>query len=127
MFAYMNEGHAAMDTGERPGPSAIAAWERIEGVLGIAGKVISMKITGAEASEATVDAGLSESAPTGQTEERQKEWALQWALRRKQVKAQRDYTEADRIRTFLREAGWEVRDNRDGSAEVVRMTVGSEG
>jgi cysteinyl-tRNA synthetase len=121
VFAYMNEGHAAMDAGARPGPRAIAAWNQAERVLGIAGNVVSMKITGADASGASLDSPLSEIAPTGQTEERQKEWALQWALRRKQVKAQRDYPEADRIRAFLREAGWEVRDAKDGSVEVVRI------
>jgi cysteinyl-tRNA synthetase len=121
VFAYMNEGHAAMDAGARPGPRAMAAWNQAESVLGVAGNVVSMKITGADASGASLDSRLSEFAPTGQSEERQKEWALQWALRRKQVKAQRDYPEADRIRAFLREAGWEVRDAKDGSVEVVRI------
>jgi cysteinyl-tRNA synthetase len=41
-------------------------------------------------------------------------------VRRKEAKSARNYGEADRIRGVLRGAGWEVRDNRDGSIEVVR-------
>ena len=54
-------------------------------------------------------------------DDRAEGWARAWALRRKQAKDARDFTEADRIRELLRAAGWEVRDNRDGSIEVVRM------
>ena len=32
----------------------------------------------------------------------------------------RNFSEADRIRGLLKASGWEVRDNRDGSIEVVR-------
>jgi Cysteinyl-tRNA synthetase len=53
-------------------------------------------------------------------EEAGQAWAIRWAVRRKDAKTARDYTEADRIRGLLNSAGWEVRDNRDGSIEVVR-------
>jgi cysteinyl-tRNA synthetase len=66
-------------------------------------------------------AELHESPPRDAGEEPERTWALQWALRRKDAKAARDYAEADRIRGFLREAGWEVRDARDGTVEVVRV------
>jgi len=42
-------------------------------------------------------------------------------MRRKDAKTARDFAEADRIRALLRSAGWEVRDNRDGTIEVVGM------
>jgi cysteinyl-tRNA synthetase len=42
-------------------------------------------------------------------------------MRRKQAKTARNYAEADRIRELLRAAGWEVRDNKDGSIEVLRI------
>jgi len=48
---------------------------------------------------------------------------MHWALRRKDAKSKREYGEADRIRGFLRQAGWEVRDAKDGSVEVVRTAV----
>jgi cysteinyl-tRNA synthetase len=117
MFAYMNEGNAALDAGDRPGQAAIAAWERADGVLGVTSDVVSMKITGT--SEGPRE--LPETPPADQSEELQKNWALQWASRRKQAKDVRNYAEADRIRTLLRAAGWEVRDARDGSIDVVRI------
>jgi cysteinyl-tRNA synthetase len=128
MFAFMNEGNAAMDAGDRPGPAAIAAWGRAEGVLGVTSEVVSMKITGtgSTASSGVVTRGegtieLLETPPADQSEEFQKAWALQWASRRKQAKDARNYPEADRIRVLLRAAGWEVRDARDGSIDVVRI------
>jgi cysteinyl-tRNA synthetase len=118
MFAYINEGNAAMDAGDRPGPAAMAAWERADGVLGVTSKVVVMKVQGTE------DAGaapgeLSESPPADQA--RAGRWALAWATRRKEQKTARNYSEADRIRELLRTAGWEVRDKPDGSMEVVQI------
>jgi cysteinyl-tRNA synthetase len=34
------------------------------------------------------------------------------------ARSRRDYREADRIRDQLAGAGWEVRDNKDGTVEV---------
>jgi cysteinyl-tRNA synthetase len=124
VFAFTNEGHAAMDAGDRPGPGAIAAWERVEGVLGVGAQVVTMKITGSGGGD-TGESTLSETAPAVESEHQQQAWAFQWALRRKQVKAARDYPEADRIRGLLRDAGWEVRDAKDGSVEVIRTTRAS--
>jgi cysteinyl-tRNA synthetase len=128
MFTYMNEGNAALDAGDQPGPAAVAAWERAEGVLGVTSDVVSMTITGtgSPTSAGLVTRGegmveLLETPPADQSEEFQKAWALQWATRRKQAKDVRNYTEADRIRALLRAAGWEVRDARDGSIDVVRI------
>lgn len=125
MFTFMNEANAALDAGERPGPAALQAWAKGEGVLGVASKITSLRITGTIASagaqgRAEGPADLAETSPD-QSEELQKAWALQWAVRRKQAKGMRDYVEADRIRELLRVAGWEVRDARDGSVEVVRI------
>jgi cysteinyl-tRNA synthetase len=128
MFTFVNEGNAALDAGERPGPAAIAAWEKAEGVLGVTSKIEITKIT---ANGSVVPGGLQvrgegtvsllDTPPQNSTEDIQKAWALQWALRRKEAKARRDYPEADRIRGILREAGWEVRDAKDGSVEVIRI------
>jgi cysteinyl-tRNA synthetase len=123
MFAFMNEAHAAMDAGDQPGRAALAAWEEVEGVLNVASRAVVLKVpTGQLAAEGASPAlaELAETPPGEPTEEVHKTWALQWAARRKQAKTARNYAEADRIRGFLREAGWEVRDGRDGSVEVVR-------
>ena len=47
-------------------------------------------------------------------------WALRWAAVRAAEKRTRNFGEADRIRNLLKEAGWEIRDRRDGAIEVVR-------
>ena len=130
MFAFMNEGHAAIDAGERASPDIISAWQNAEATLGVASRITSIRITG---TGATSSAGLQtpgqgtvelpETPPADQSEEFQRAWALQWAVRRKQAKSMRDYAEADRIRALLRTAGWEVRDAKDGSVEAVRTAV----
>jgi cysteinyl-tRNA synthetase len=123
MFTFMNEANAALDARERAGPATLAAWEVAEGVLGVTsrGTVISVPTGTAEGQPSDVAAATSETPPSGSDEELHKAWALHWALRRKQAKTARDYPEADRIRALLRDAGWEVRDAKDGSVEVVRI------
>jgi cysteinyl-tRNA synthetase len=117
VFAYMNEGHAALDAGDRPGPVAAAAWERAQEVLGVASQVTMMKVEGGDTGGVTQE--LSETQPIDAAAAER--WALAWARRRKEVKSARNYAEADRIRELLRAAGWEVRDKQDGSVEVVRI------
>jgi cysteinyl-tRNA synthetase len=125
MFTFMNEANAALDSGERAGPGVLSAWEKAEGVLGVSSRGIAISIptgTGApEGQPAETGASYPETSPAGSNEELQKAWALHWAVRRKQAKVARDYAEADRIRGLLRSAGWEVRDGKDGSVEVVRI------
>jgi cysteinyl-tRNA synthetase len=119
MFAFMKEANAAIDGGEDPGPTATAAWEKAEEVLKVATPYQGIRVRGyAPIVEGT---SWSEIPPTDQNEELQQKWAMQWAIRRKDAKSKRNYSEADRIRAFLREAGWEVRDAKDGSVEVVRI------
>jgi cysteinyl-tRNA synthetase len=124
MFTFMNEANAALDGDERAGPAALAAWEMAEGVLGVTSRGVVFSVpTGTLTVEgqAPVITPVSEIPPAASDEEIQKAWALQWALRRKQAKTARDYPEADRIRALLRDAGWEVRDAKDGSVDVVRI------
>jgi cysteinyl-tRNA synthetase len=119
MFAFASSGNAALDAGATAGQRAIAAWRRAEGVLGITSAVQSVKV--GTAVEVGTDPGeLAETTPAGPDQEGQRTWAIRWAVRRKEAKAARNFSEADRIRGLLKAAGWEVRDNRDGSIEVVR-------
>jgi cysteinyl-tRNA synthetase len=115
LFTYMNEGNAALDAGEQPGPAALSAWQKIEGVLGVASELTVMKVTGG----AVQDHELSEAPPS--EAKAQEKWALAWATRRKEQKSAKNYVEADRIRELLKAAGWEVRDKQDGSIEVIRI------
>ncbi len=119
VFAFVTAGNAALDAGERAGPAAIAAWQRAEGVLGVTSAVQVVKVGTAVEVETPGGAELLETPPAG-GEEAQRAWAVRWAVRRKDAKASRNFAEADRIRGLLKAAGWEVRDNRDGSIEVVR-------
>jgi cysteinyl-tRNA synthetase len=123
VFAFVSAANSALDAGERPGPAAMRAWDRVVSVLDVASSVVAMKLsadsdTRSGPAEAGPSGKLSESAPA---DDKAEGWARAWALRRKEAKDARDFTEADRIRELLRGAGWEVRDNRDGSIEVVRM------
>jgi cysteinyl-tRNA synthetase len=79
-----------------------------------------------EAGSTTVSAALrgdgavlSTSPPEVASE--QPAWAEGWAAARLAARSRRDYKEADRIRDLLKAAGWEVRDNKDGTAEVRRI------
>jgi cysteinyl-tRNA synthetase len=125
MFAYMNEGNAALDAGERPGPGALSAWQKAGDVLGVASQVHSMVIdaragSGAITSDtATAVVTPPETPPSDQVAA--EDWARRWATARVQYKSARKYAEADRIRELLKAAGWEVRDKPDGSVEVVRI------
>jgi cysteinyl-tRNA synthetase len=117
VFAYMNEGHAALDAGERPGPAALGAWQKTEDVLGVASRVTIMKVAGGDTGGELRD--LSESPPPDAAAAER--WALAWARKRKEQKSARNYAESDRIRDLLKDAGWQVRDKPDGSVEVVRI------
>ena len=121
LFALVSAGNAALDAGERPGPRTLAVWDRLEGVLGVASDLRVVRVTGADSAGA---GELSETAPEGAAAEA---WARAWAVRRKQAKSDRNYPEADRIRDVLRAGGWEVRDNKDGSIEVVHARAVSPG
>ena len=126
VFTFLNEANAALDVGERPGPETISAWQFVEGVLGVTslGLVISVPSgTPDRGSAAGGQQFFAETVPAGSNEELQQRWALHWALLRKQAKSARNYEEADRIRGFLRSAGWVVRDAKDGSIKVIRVTL----
>jgi cysteinyl-tRNA synthetase len=121
MFAFANTANAALDAGLRPGPRALRAWERAEGVLGVTSEVQVLKVDASAGREGQQsEAELTDTPPDGPTENTQQAWALRWAVRRREAKTARNYPEADRIRALLRASGWEVRDARDGSIEVVR-------
>jgi cysteinyl-tRNA synthetase len=119
MFHFMNEAHAAVDTGDRPGPGALAAWKKSEQVLQVTSRVLEMKIEsgGGDVSSAP----LSEIPPA--EELAAQAWAYDWATRRAKHKSARNFVEADRIRALLGKHGFQVRDSRDGSIEVVRTAV----
>ncbi len=119
MFAFATAGNAALDAGEGTGPRALDVWNRAEGVLAVTSTVQVVKVGRAVEVESPGLEELGEAPPSGD-EGAERSWASRWAVRRKDAKAAKDFGEADRVRDLLRSAGWEVRDSRDGSIEVVR-------
>jgi cysteinyl-tRNA synthetase len=123
VFAFATAGNAALDAGERPGPAVLGSWERAEGVLRVVTPMSHILIaepgkyavTVSEADDLVLPPEESPEDP-----ELARLWATRWAKARQQRKKKKKYAEADRIRELLRSAGWEVRDKRDGSIEVVR-------
>ncbi len=128
LFEFAGAGNAAIDAGLVPGPKAIVSWERVEGVLGVTSAVTALKITGEAAmAGAGAVAGSGTIAVVPLTDPPvdpllAEGWATEWAKLRKYWKGQRNFAEADAIRDRLKAAGWEVRDGRDGSVEVVRTS-----
>jgi cysteinyl-tRNA synthetase len=116
LFEAAREGNRLLDAGEQPGPVFRAAWEKATGVL----QVLPVPVAGFQLASAGAASGaeLAELAPTDPADQQQ--WALDWAGRRLAAKQTRNFAEADRIRGLLAAAGWDVRDNRDGTAEVQR-------
>ncbi len=116
LFEAAKEGNRLLDAGEAPCAAFREAWAKATGVLQVLpADSKSVKVTG---DVVTGDAGadLPETAPADGVES----WALAWANRRLAAKRERNFAEADRIRDLLAAAGWEVRDRRDGTAEVAR-------
>lgn len=109
LFDAAREGNRLLDAGELPGPTLQAAWARTTDVLQVlptesGPRVVTMADARDDLPETPGDA----------------DWAAGWAGRRLTAKHSRDWAEADRIRELLTTAGWEVRDRKDGTAEVVR-------
>jgi cysteinyl-tRNA synthetase len=119
LFDAVREGNRLLDEGGQPAQPIRRSWTRAIDVLDVLpAPVLVLTPTGVEV---TAEAGTPTAliAP-GDPAEAQK-WALEWAGQRKAAKARRDYKEADRIRDLLKAAGWEIRDNKDGTVEVRRI------
>jgi cysteinyl-tRNA synthetase len=115
VFDFVNEGNRLLDGGEAAGPIAWAAWQWVDGVLAAA---TEERVASVRADRSAATGTLSEVPPMDGAEV--EAWAMAWAQARALAKARRDYPEADRIRNLLQENGFDVRDRKDGSIEVVR-------
>jgi cysteinyl-tRNA synthetase len=110
IFDAVRSGNRTLDAGEAPSPDALAAWEWAMNLL---------DLLPGEESALTVSADATGSGTGGA--EGSRAWAAGLAESRAAAKARRDYKEADRIRDELKAAGWEIRDNKDGSIEVRKL------
>jgi cysteinyl-tRNA synthetase len=125
LFDAVREGNRLLDEGGQPPEAHRAAWGRAIGVLEVlpgnaSGQVISITATDSalvtDEASVVIRSEMPPEDPAGQ-----QAWAVGWAHDRKTAKARRDYKEADRIRDLLKAAGWEIRDNKDGTVEVRRI------
>jgi cysteinyl-tRNA synthetase len=114
LFEAARAGNRALDARERPTAAFLAVWNRMTGVLQVLPSGDKVAVTLDAAGEASWVA-----TPPADTAS-QVAWANWWAGQRIAAKRSRDFAESDRIRTLLAEHGWEVRDNRDGTATVQR-------
>ncbi len=121
LFDLVREGNRMLDEGRSLGPAYLAAWRLADRVLAVAPAARTLTVP-ANALLVAEEDGIPVRPPqvppadaTGA-----EEWALRWAAVRVAEKRGRNFTEADRIRELLRRNGFEVRDVRDGSVEVVR-------
>jgi cysteinyl-tRNA synthetase len=123
MFAFVNEVHAALDAGQQAGPATLAAWNKAEGVLGVTTAVATLRVKGGSPVKAGGQMSeLPPDTPPADSVEALR-WAQRWAEIRAAHKSQRNFAQADRIRALLAQHGFQVRDARDGSIEVVRVAA----
>lgn len=121
VFEFVREANRLLDGGVAPPAAAKAAWDLAGRVLGVAHRALGRT----EISASAVDgdsAPLSEAPATSAAAGRLL-WAARWASRRTEAKRRRDFAEADRIRERLAEFRFDIRDRRDGSAELVDRGV----
>jgi cysteinyl-tRNA synthetase len=117
LFDAVREGNRLLDQHLSPSPDERAVWDWAMHVLDVLpGEAGSTTVSAALRGDGAV---LSTSPPEVASE--QPAWAEGWAAARLAARSRRDYKEADRIRDLLKAAGWEVRDNKDGTAEVRRI------
>ena len=114
MFEAARAGNRALDAGDGPTAAFRSAWTRATGVL----QVLPNSGRFAVAVEAAGESTWTEQSPDDPTA--QFAWANWWAAQRLAARQARDFAESDRIRALLAAHGWEVRDNRDGTATVQR-------
>jgi len=122
LFELVREGNRLLDEGRRLGPTFRSAWRLADEVLAVApeARTISVRADGAlVADEDGIPVRPPEVPPPDA--EGAERWARRWVEVRLAEKRRRNYREADRIRDLLRSHGFEVRDVKDGSVEIVRV------
>ncbi len=125
LFDVAREGNRLLDRGEAPGAGFRTSWDRATGVLqvlpaGSRGRKIVAATAHAHGHATGIGVGEDASQIPPDDPAAHEAWALQWARRRMAAKHEKNFAESDRIRAFLAEHDWEVRDNRDGTAAVQR-------
>lgn len=115
-FEFVREANRLLDERIAPTPAAKTAWDAVDRVLAVAHRAQARAEIAASALDAD-PAALGDQVPEDPAA--RLGWASRWSARRATAKRSRDFALADQIRVRLKEAGFELRDRRDGSAELV--------
>jgi cysteinyl-tRNA synthetase len=117
VFGSVRAGNRMLDQGIQPIRSVhLAAWDRVMAVFDVLPDAIGSTVVPVKTS------GAGEVIPGAMPEDPalQQDWATHLAQARLVARSRRDYKEADRIRDLLTAAGWELRDNKNGTVDVRR-------
>ena len=112
---FVRDANRALDGGARPGPAVRKVWEAFVAVLDCHTPPTAHAVTATDYRPSE----HQEPEPPGESASALA-WARNWAAKRLLAKKNRDFAEADRIRDLLLRHGFEIRDRKDGTAEVVR-------
>ena len=115
VFQLVSEGNALLDRGVEPTARVREVWSAMDGVLDVLPRVARRLEVGAST---VAVADLPDTPPPDAAAA--EAWAAGWAARRRAAKSEKNWAEADRIRSLLAAHGWQIRDRQDGVAEVVR-------
>jgi len=120
VFEFLREANRLLDAGAPADRETRAVWagamalfDVLPGVTATADVRLTVGPTGTDS-----ESPHSEAVPDDPAE--LTSWAEYWGRRRLKAKGARNYAEADRIRDLLQTAGFEIRDRKDGQAELVR-------
>lgn len=114
LFEAARAGNRALDAGVLPTAAFRSSWTRLTDVLQVLPGAGHFEVMAEAAGESSWTDHPPEDAAS------QFAWANWWAAQRLAARSDRNFVEADRIRGLLAGQGWEVRDNRDGTATVQR-------
>jgi cysteinyl-tRNA synthetase len=120
LFVFSREANRLLDEGRFAGVKALAVLELAESVLDVfPGRTGRLSVRGGVVlgetrtrSVGTDAVTLAETVPSDEVAA--DEWAEAWAERRQDARLKRDFSEADRIRGFVSDAGYEIRDTKTG-------------
>jgi cysteinyl-tRNA synthetase len=123
LFSLVSIGNREMDAGNGGAPALLRSVEAANLIFDVLPDDTQRAVVSISASsrgESRASAILTSDTMPAEPSLHQ-EWATHMAQARLAAKNRREYKEADRVRDLLKAAGWEVRDNKDGTAEVRRI------
>ncbi len=117
---FVREANRQIDERRGVTQDILDGWERIKKTLDVHAGVRGVRIDGQVSPVGTLT-HLHLTAEPPSDESGADEWARAWAQARAEAKRSRDFARADEIRDRLKRHGFEIRDRKDGTLEIVRV------